>query len=74
MNRLLDPNFDPLHELQLLENRFINLENNFNRLVAAHNSQSELISQIASQNNELLEQMASQDRLTRLLLEERNDG
>lgn len=60
MNNLIDPNFDPLLDLQILKQRLIDLEANFARLVDAHNNQSQLIKQIAQQNTELLELMSWQ--------------
>jgi hypothetical protein len=60
MNPLIDPSFDPLMDLQMLKERIMQLEENFARLVQAHNQQGALIRQIAQQNTELLEQMALQ--------------
>lgn len=60
MTKLIDPNFDPLLDLEILKQRIIDLEANFARLVDAHNNQSDLVRQIAQQNTELLTQMALQ--------------
>jgi len=60
MNPLIDPSFDPLMDLQMLKERIMQLEENFARLVQAHNQQGALVRQIAQQNTELLEQMALQ--------------
>jgi len=58
--KMYNENFDPLLDLEILKQRLVDLEANFARLVAAHNSHTQLIQQITRQNTELLEQMAIQ--------------
>lgn len=62
----IDPSFDPLQDLReaqeqiaFLQNELFQLQGNFHRLVQAHNAQSNLVKQIALQNTQLLEQMAT---------------
>lgn len=55
MDRMFNPDFDPLLELEVTKQRLNQLEANFARLVDAHNAQGALVKQIAQQNTELLE-------------------
>jgi hypothetical protein len=59
---MLNPDFDPLSDLQALkelslqhELHLIELGKMFEQLVKAHNAQAQLIKQITQQNTELLE-------------------
>lgn len=59
-DKMIDPDFDPLMDLEILKQRLQQLEANFARLVDAHNNQTQLVKQVAPQNTELLEFMAMQ--------------
>lgn len=63
---MINPDFDPLMDLEILKQRLAQLEANFARLVDAHNNQSDLVRQIAQQNTELLEFMAMQKHMAEI--------
>ena len=59
---MIDPNFDPLSDLEQLKAQSIQHEHHLNelgkmfeQLVKAHNAQAQLIKQITQQNTELLQ-------------------
>lgn len=66
MDKMFDPDFDPLQELQICIQRLNQLEANFSRLVDAHNNHAQLLKQITQQNTEILELLAWQKEFAKM--------